>query len=120
MCSFCDNIESVAGIPDRGESESKVFHSEDICSAVGLSRSPNKGCIGFDLFPRRPYPLDAITIALHLNIVKKDSSFCLVASSHAEKADLSRKSHDLEWNRGDTMVVSQIFYCPYCGEKLMT
>ena len=79
---------------------------------------PQKGFIGFDIYPRRPYPYYAITMGMNLNVVKKDGLFYLYADCHGRQGKAVGRPLSKDWDMGDTVIVSQIYYCPYCGEKL--
>lgn len=120
MCNFCEDIITVSKIPFKSDAVRERSTAKSAFYAGVLSCTPNKGSIGDDMFPRRPYPYTAITMDLRVNIVKHDGLFYLVAESNAVQGAPLSNPHNHNWDEGNTMVVSQVFYCPYCGEKLQS
>ena len=70
--------------------------------------------IDSDMYQKRPYPHTEPDMGLDLDIIQKGKYFYLVANSAAYGGTRLFKGQ-LSMN---VKVSSQIYYCPYCGERL--
>lgn len=70
--------------------------------------------IGSNCYQRHPYPYTENDMVIHVDVKQKEGAYYLTAEATAfGEARLIKDQLSM-----NTIVSSQIYYCPYCGERL--
>lgn len=83
----------------------------DFCEKLKTTGSVNMGTA---VYPRRPYPVGEIALMLHMDATNNQGIYH-VATSVTAFHDTRRLS---ERRSAEANAKVQIYYCPFCGEKL--